>query len=312
MDTQHPSAPASRRGVIHVNAAHTTGYVVVGNHLAQHADLSLTAIGLAVHIQSLPAGTPITVKALAKRLPEGEIRIAGALRELEAAGYLKRIRVRLASGRIATETYSYNNPGALRDLGPDRDPDADRDPDPDPDPGPDADPGPDPDPDSDPEPDSGGRPERRPKAALPPALAPTPSPAPAPTPASVRNEAARLPQGPAAELLTGLRLTDPRLLLSVRDIQRLAPAVDTWFARGAAPEAVARTLTAALPATLQRPAGLLAHRLTTLLPPPVPDRPRAAAPYPLQFCVTCDETAFRAPEPGECPDCVALARERAA
>lgn len=77
MDTQHPSAPASRRGVIHVNAAHTTGYVVVGNHLAQHADLSLTAIGLAVHIQSLPAGTPITVKALAKRLPEGEIRIAG-------------------------------------------------------------------------------------------------------------------------------------------------------------------------------------------------------------------------------------------
>ncbi|RSS51487.1 hypothetical protein [Streptomyces sp. WAC01280] len=122
----------------------------------------------------------------------------------------------------------------------------------------------------------------------------------------------RIPRGQAADLLAGLRLADPRLLLSVRDIQRLAPAVDAWFARGAAPEAVVRTLTAALPAVLKYPAGLLAHRLATLLPPPVPDRPRAAAPHPIQFCVTCDETAFRAPEPGECPDCVALARERAA
>jgi DNA-binding GntR family transcriptional regulator len=58
-------------------------FAVVGNHLAQHSDLSLT-----VHIQSLPAGTPVGKKALATKFPEGEIRITAALRELEAHGYL--------------------------------------------------------------------------------------------------------------------------------------------------------------------------------------------------------------------------------
>ncbi|MFF8277356.1 hypothetical protein ACF05T_14785 [Streptomyces lateritius] len=67
---------------------HTTRYTVVGNHLAQHEKLSLMAIGLAVHIQSLPDGACIAIKALAARFPEGEICVAAALRELEAHGYL--------------------------------------------------------------------------------------------------------------------------------------------------------------------------------------------------------------------------------
>ena len=284
MDTQNFSAPVSRGGVIHVNVPHTVDYVVVGNHLAQNNDLSFMARGVGLYIQSLPAGKGIGIKELARASKEGEISIAAALRELEAAGYLKRIRVRLPNGHITTVTYSYNNPGALRGLNPA--PDGTPKPDPNPDPNPDPEPGPG---------------------------ASTPTPAPTPAPTLVRDEVtARLPQGPAADLLAGLRATDPRLLLSVRDIQKLAPAVDDWFARGATQEAVVRTLTAALPATLQRPAGLLAHRLKTLLPPPVPARPRASAPHPIQFCVTCDETAFRAPEPGQCPDCVARARERAA
>ncbi|MBW5249920.1 helix-turn-helix domain-containing protein, partial [Streptomyces sp. P01-B04] len=41
-------------GVIHVNVRHVSGFVIIGNHLAQHHELSLIAIGLAVHIQSLP------------------------------------------------------------------------------------------------------------------------------------------------------------------------------------------------------------------------------------------------------------------
>lgn len=298
MDSQHFSAPDSRRGVIHVNVPLTTGCVVVGNHFAQDNHLSLTARGLGLYIQSLPAGTPVGIKSLAGKVPEGELRIAGALRELEAHGYLKRVRVRLPDGRITTETFSYNNPGALRAPKPDPDPD------------------PDPDglPKPAPEPAPGPAPAPAPAAPSAPAPAPTTAPttAPAPAPATVRNETGRLPQGQAAELLAGLRLTDPRLLLSVRDIQTLAPAVDAWFARGADPEAVVRTLTASLPVTLQRPAGLLSHRLTTLLPPPLPARPRATAPHPIQFCVTCDETAFRAPEPGQCPDCLTLSRERAA
>lgn len=75
MDTQHLSArsratagdrrPATPSGVIHVNTRHTNRYTVIGNHLAQHREMSLVAIGLAVHIQSLPAGAKIGIKFLA-------------------------------------------------------------------------------------------------------------------------------------------------------------------------------------------------------------------------------------------------------
>ncbi|MCX0244196.1 helix-turn-helix domain-containing protein, partial [Streptomyces drozdowiczii] len=106
----HDVTPTS--GVIHVNSRHTSGFTVIGNHLAQHGDLSLLAIGLAVHIQSLPEGAKIGVKVLAARFPESEMRIAAALRELEAAGYLRRIRVRLRDGRVRTRTESHNRPYA--------------------------------------------------------------------------------------------------------------------------------------------------------------------------------------------------------
>ncbi|MEJ8669816.1 hypothetical protein WKI71_19450 [Streptomyces sp. MS1.AVA.1] len=72
-----PSAPAraksghSAGGVEHVNEPHHDQFVVVGNHLAQHPELSLTAIGLAVHIQSLPARAPVGIKTLAAKFPRG-------------------------------------------------------------------------------------------------------------------------------------------------------------------------------------------------------------------------------------------------
>ncbi|WP_405735597.1 helix-turn-helix domain-containing protein [Streptomyces sp. NBC_00028] len=116
MTDQQPSAPARAksgrftRGVEHVNEPHTDNFVVVGNHLVQHPELSLTAIGLAVHIQSLPSGTPVGIKVLAAKFPEGEIRIAAALRELEEHGYLARPKERLQSGQYVTRTLSYNKP----------------------------------------------------------------------------------------------------------------------------------------------------------------------------------------------------------
>ncbi|WP_329338002.1 helix-turn-helix domain-containing protein [Streptomyces sp. NBC_00663] len=116
MTDQQPSAPARAksgrftRGVEHVNEPHTDNFVVVGNHLAQHPELSLMAIGLAVHIQSLPAGASVGIKVLAGKFPEGEIRIAAALRELEEHGYLARPKERLHSGRYVTRTLSYNKP----------------------------------------------------------------------------------------------------------------------------------------------------------------------------------------------------------
>lgn len=112
---------------------------------------------------------------------------------------------------------------------------------------------------------------------------------------------------PAANaLLATLRRDDDRLLLSQREVRRLAPAVAAWLARGAAPGAVRRTLTANLPPDLRHPAAFLAHRLTALLPPPLPAAPPPSprpAFVPLRNCGGCDR-AFRAPAPGaRCRDC---------
>ncbi|MFJ3232859.1 helix-turn-helix domain-containing protein [Streptomyces sp. NPDC086787] len=124
MDTQNPSVPphaqsrVARRnhsgGLIHDNARHTARFTVIGNHLAQHPELSGLAIGLGVYIQSLPAGARVDIKTLTTRFPEGATRIAAALRELEAHGYLRRERERLPGGRIVTRTVSCNQPGRHR------------------------------------------------------------------------------------------------------------------------------------------------------------------------------------------------------
>ncbi|MGX1475613.1 UNVERIFIED_CONTAM: hypothetical protein RKD50_004421 [Streptomyces canus] len=123
MDTQNPSAPTRARsrnagknhphagGLLHDNARHTERFAVIGNHLTQHPDLSLLAIGLACHIQSLPQGAHVDIKTLADRFPEGRDRIAAALRELETHGYLRRTRERVPGGRIVTRTVSCNRPG---------------------------------------------------------------------------------------------------------------------------------------------------------------------------------------------------------
>ncbi|MFB7863996.1 helix-turn-helix domain-containing protein [Streptomyces sp. NPDC056069] len=343
--------PQPASGLVHRNVHHATHYTVVGNHLAQHRELTLVARGLALLLQSLPAGSAVGVKAIAAQVPESELRVARAMRELEAHGYLLRTRERLPDGRIAPRTFSYNRPGAdptptratpertsgrqpgrvsaparpgetpEADPGPGPDPgpavDLVPDPEPEPGPGPDRDPAvdlvpdPEPDPDQDPEPDPGGAaappPAKPPTAFRPPPPARHGPPAP-PAPALP----APLPEhhGPAAALLAGLRLHSPRLLLAERDIRRLAPAVTTWLARGAHPDAVVRTLCACLPDDLVHPAGLLAHRLVALLPPPLPARP--PAPASRAICPGC-ERPFRSTSagPGHCRDCRPVTREAA-
>lgn len=119
--------------------------------------------------------------------------------------------------------------------------------------------------------------------------------------------AAPKPHRAAADLLTGLRALDSRLLLSERDVHRLAPEVSIWLERGVTATVVQRALSAELPSDpIKHPAAFLSHRLTTLLPPPLPPAgpaPEVAAgPAPFQTCDGC-ERAFRAPEPGRCRDC---------
>ncbi|QZY17218.1 helix-turn-helix domain-containing protein [Streptomyces decoyicus] len=303
MAEQQFNAPARARydvhrspsGVRKVTEHQDPGYTIVGNHLTQHRSLSGLAIGLAAYIQSLPEGAPVDVRTLAKRFPEGRGRIAAALRELEAYGYLERVRRRTDDGRMVTVTISYNNPAATRARRARED---------------------------------AAQTKRRTAAEPPPPAAPAPAPAPCPAPAPAlepphgrtepappphrRPQLAQLPEPAtrdhhtsAAALLANLRRDDPRLLLSVRDIHRLTPPVAAWLERGASPDAVHSALTTGLPPTLRHPAALLAHRLAELLPPPLPAATPStptAPPPPLQTCDGC-ERAFRAPVPGRCRDC---------
>ncbi|MFF9849362.1 helix-turn-helix domain-containing protein [Streptomyces litmocidini] len=277
---KHPHVHTRSGGVIHDNARHTTRFTVVGNHLAQHAELSLVAIGLALHIQSLPNGAPVDIKTLAARFPEGTTRIAAGLRELEAHGYLRRTRERTESGRMVTRTVSCNRPGRASGAeAPETKPKRpNRRPDP-----------PKHRTDNKPRPPA-RRPEPRPRRALP----AVPQPA-YPAPDLLVT---------ALDILAGLHREDPRLYLSATDAEHLSPGVVSWLERELTPDAVRRVLTFDLPTEpIRRPAAFLAHRLGAQLPPLPPFRPpKPTAQHPLQNCDTCDR-AYRAPEPGTCSGC---------
>ncbi|MFI1834712.1 helix-turn-helix domain-containing protein [Streptomyces olivaceoviridis] len=276
-------------GLQHDNSRHTTRFTVVGNHLAQHRELSLLAIGLGVHLQSLPQGAPADIKTLAARFPEGATRIAAALRELEAHGYLRRERHRTPTGRIVTRTVSCNQPAAARRRS-----------------------------------EAHGHPENHAEApqrrearegSTPRRTREKPAPRkPLPAVPSPAYAAPALLEA-ATGLLADLHRYDPRLLLSARDAAHLAPGIAAWLERDVAPAAVRRALTADLPPEGVRcPAALLAHRLTAQLPPPPPFRaPAVPQPprHPMRNCDGCDR-GFRSPDPGtRCRECRTELREAA-
>ncbi|MGW6972962.1 helix-turn-helix domain-containing protein [Streptomyces sp. NPDC054952] len=278
-----------RSGVIHVNVRHTRRFTVVGNHLAQHPEMSLVAIGLAVHIQSLPTGALIGIRDLVPRFPESEYRIAAALRELELHGYLERTRVRLAGGQVATRTVSYNRPGCLAEAT-------------EPETAPPAPPVTPPTP-APPSPAPEAQDAREPREPREPQDAPQRSAPPRPV-----NPDNPWRRDAATAILTDLRRADARLLLGRQDIERLTPAVEAWLERGARPAGILAVLTANLPPQLRNPAGLIAHRLTAQLPPALPDEgPRAPAHVPPDPFQTCEDDAcglaFRSPVPGLCGEC---------
>ncbi|WP_103509539.1 hypothetical protein [Streptomyces sp. SM13] len=322
MDTQQISAPSRgpSSGVVHINIRLTDGFSIISNRLSQHRGMSLLAIGLGTHIQSLPAGRRIGVKALAAIFPESEVRIAAALRELERHGFLRRTRERGCGGRFATRTESYNHPEAAARV-------AVR---------------------AVPEPETASasahapalEPETASASAHAPALepetasvpvteaVPVPVPvteaapvpvlvteaAPVPAPRLVPPPTAPKPPPPplpvpcepsaalsaeAARLLAGLHVGAPLFVLSEADVERLTPGVAAWLERGMRPEAVRAALTGDPPVPLRHPAKLLRHRLIALLPP---TRPAAVPVVPLQTCDDCDR-AFRSSVPGCCGEC---------
>ncbi|MFB6702840.1 hypothetical protein [Streptomyces rubiginosohelvolus] len=317
MDTQQVSAPprAPSAGVVHINIRLTDGYTIVSNRLSQHRGLSLLAIGLGTHIQSLPDGWRVGIKALAAVFPESEARIAAALRELEQHGFLRRTRERVGGGKLATRTESYNHPeaaarGRMRECAAAQVPEAV--------PAPQVLPAVATEPVTaaepvrvrvpEPEPEPVRAPEPL-RASVPdPVPAPVPGPRLVPTPAAPRKPRLPLPapQQPtealyaaAADLLAGLPRVAPLFLLSEEDARGLVPGVAAWLERGARPDAVRAAITDDPPVPLRHPAKLLRHRLAALLPPPLP----AAVPVvPLQNCDDCDR-AFRSSVPGYCQEC---------
>jgi hypothetical protein len=324
------AAAAGCGGVIHDFHHHATRFTVVGNHLAQHDDLSLTAIGLAVYIQSVPTGTLIDIKTLTRRYKEGARRISAGLRELESAGYLRRERERLAGGRIVTRTVYCNKPGGRGDTevargraetstgtaaagaravpAPTLEPAGVLD-------GPDAlhafpegegegaadnaqlSPAP-----TAPCGTASSSPSRRPEKRR--ALPPVPQPSSL-WPALVER---------AVELLTGLRRFVPELRFSAREIEHLTPGVVAWLERDVSAGEVRRALFTGLPEEgLRRPAAFVAYRLRADLPPALPVRSSAAVErtsasatlpvrHPLRNCAGCDR-AYRGPDPERCRGC---------
>ncbi|MEV7915426.1 hypothetical protein [Streptomyces griseus] len=342
MDTQQNTAltralaevpgPLPTSGVIHITLPHTDRFTVVGNHLAQHPELSCTAVGIAVRIQSLPQGTEVSIKALTARCKEGEKRIAAALRELEAHGYLQRFRHRLPGKKVATRTLFCNQPAALVRLrgqtpapvpvpaqpqahAPESDSYSDVEPVPEPEQQPERQPKPEPKPEPAPLPPAppvpavllpvASPPSPPPPPFVPPPTAPKPPRPPLPQPGALTPALDRA----ATALLSDLRRHAPQFTLSEGDIRQLVPPVATWLERDAHPDTIRRTLIDDLPQPLRHPVKLLKHRLTALLPPPLPGacdlaapaRPRTVA-TPFQTCDDCDR-AFRSPAPGHCRDC---------
>ncbi|MET8012328.1 hypothetical protein ABZU86_26520 [Streptomyces sp. NPDC005271] len=272
----HPCADAGAptSGVIHVRTRLTADFTVIANALAQRRGSAVT-IGVAAYILSLPDGAPVSIAALCEHFTEGEILISRALRELESAGYLERRRERGPGGVIRTRTYFYDVPGGGVPTPP--------------------------------------RPRRpRPSVAQEAPTARTAPQTPKPEAAADTSPTAPPPPPPLAEadeqavaVLASLRLADPRLILSRRDVAELAPAVAQWLSTGVGPAQITRALTARLPdRLLTRPARILAFRLSEPpLPAPTPVAPPSPPPVlPWRTCDGCDR-AFRSADGGRCRDC---------
>ncbi|MBD0841176.1 helix-turn-helix domain-containing protein [Streptomyces sp. TRM68416] len=263
MDTQNPSAPPHAQsrvpgknhpharphsGVIHDNIRHTENFTVIGNHLVQHQELSLLAIGLACYLQSVRQGTAVDIKSLADRFPEGPTRIAAALRELEAHGYLRRTRERTPTGQVVTRTVSCNKPGhraATTSDKPARRTAAVKDKPP-------------------------LRKKRLPAVPRPSTTSPALLQAAVDVLAGLRRHDPRLllSAADAEHLAPGV-----------------AAWLEREFTPAAVARALTENLP---PEPLTRPAALLAHRLTAQLPPPPPFQPPSDPRHPLQNCDGCD------------------------
>ena len=92
----------------------TRDYTVMSNHHLRNTDLSLKAKGLLSLMLSLPENWDYTTKGLACICKDGIDSINGAIRELEANGYITRRRLRNEKGQLTTTEYTiFEQPQSL-------------------------------------------------------------------------------------------------------------------------------------------------------------------------------------------------------
>ncbi|MCF3961074.1 hypothetical protein [Streptomyces fuscigenes] len=98
-----------------------------------------------------------------------------------------------------------------------------------------------------------------------------------------------LPPAPsdAYRALQRLGRTEPRMTLSAAECAALEPLAAQWFARGATPEHLTRSLTEGLPHPLHSPGAIARTRLEKKMPPE-PLEERAYVRRAVMVCMTCD------------------------
>lgn len=85
-----------------------SGFLIVSHEVLRDARISERARGLLVRILSYPDDWQTDSTALAEQCREGRDAIRTAMRELEAAGYMRRERRRADGGRWVTDTVVYD------------------------------------------------------------------------------------------------------------------------------------------------------------------------------------------------------------
>ena len=104
------------------------------------------------------------------------------------------------------------------------------------------------------------------------------------------NPPARPHPTPAYTALARLGLHDPRLPLSAADCEALQALAEEWFARGATPAHLTRSLVAGLPEQVHSPRAFVQRRLRDKMPPErpaAPTEPASPGPRRLMECTDC-------------------------
>lgn len=78
----------------------TENYTVVSNLAIQNSELSHQAIGLYVHMLSLPSDFDFSLSGLTEVSKEGVKSVRSMLKELESFGYIKRTRMHGDKGKF--------------------------------------------------------------------------------------------------------------------------------------------------------------------------------------------------------------------